>query len=168
MESIKRRIKLFWLDHRDPILFYSMVIIGIILIVQLLNNIAIQKEEENNSIIAEKQEVNNINTKEDNDLIESFINYCKENKIAEAYDLISKKCKEQLYPTVRDFEINYYNKRFNKKRTIEFIYEKEKDMYKVIFYPDILETGKYTNEGNISDYYLIEQEVIDRKIYINH
>ena len=45
MESIRRKIKFFWLEHRDPIILYSSVIIGIILVVQFLNQRVIEKNK---------------------------------------------------------------------------------------------------------------------------
>lgn len=166
MESIKRKIKFFWLDHRDPILLYSGIIIGIILVVQFLNQMAIDKKESekisNTNITNEK--IYNYNVK-DETLIEYFIDYCKENKTKEAYELLSKKCKEELYQTHQIFIDDYYNKMFNEKRTIEINYEEEKQIYKIVFYSDILESGGFKED--IIDYYKIEQDVIDNKIYIN-
>ena len=167
MESIRRRIKIFWLDHSDPIIFWSVIIVGVILITQFLNRLAIEeKEDENNANIT-----NTINTEsyvynvKDKLLIEDFINYCKNNENFKAYDLLSKSCKEKLYPTYEDFVNNYYNKIFNKKRTVQITYQKEEQLYKVAFYTDILETGGFSKATE--DYYKIEQDVIENKIYIN-
>lgn len=169
MEFIKRRIKIFWLDHRDPILFYSIVIASIIIIVQFLNQIAIQKEkEEKNSYISTEVEKYKTYSIEDQKLVESFINYCKETKIEDVYALLSNKCKEDLYPTINDFQKKYYNNIFNVKRTVRIEYDYEKDLYKITFYRDLLETGKLTDATNIVDYYKIEEEVIESKIYINY
>ena len=166
MESIRRKIKIFWLEHRDPILLYTSVIIGIILVVQFLNQMAIEKKETeklNNTNIV-KEENYNYNVK-DKPLIENFIKYCKENKTKEAYQLLSKQCKEELYQTHEIFIDDYYNKMFNKKRTVKISYDKEKQAYKIVFYSDILESGGF--EEDIIDYYKTEQDVIDNKIYIN-
>lgn len=166
MESIKRKIKIFWLEHSDPIIFYSGLIIGIILIVQFLNRLAIEKNENENKINNTNAIIEeSYNNSEDKGLIENFINYCKENKTQEAYELLSKKCKEESYQTYEIFISEYYNKVFNKKRTVEIIYEEEKQLYKINFYSDILESGGFTS--NIVDYYKIEQDIIENKIYIN-
>ena len=63
MESIRRRIKIFWLDHRDPILFYTIMIAGIIIIVQILNQIAISRSAEKE--ISKEPENNVFNLFED-------------------------------------------------------------------------------------------------------
>lgn len=166
MESIRRKIKIFWLEHRDPILLYSGVIIGIILVVQFLNQMAIEKkkaEQMSNTNIT-NEEIYTYNIK-DETLIEDFIEYCKENKTEEAYELLSKKCKEELYQTHEIFVNEYYSKIFNKKKIIEINYEKEKKLYEIVFYSDVLESGGFKN--HLIDYYKIESDVIENKIYIN-
>lgn len=170
MESIRRRIKIFWLDHRDPIIFYSMFIAGIIVVVQFLNNMAILKSEEDkeNNNIKNEQCYDYRTSKKDKELIGEFITYCKENNIEKAYSLLSNKCTSNLYPTINDFEKNYYNKIFNQKKNTKIKYDYEKNIYEIIFYPDLLESGKIENENNIIDYYKIEEEVIESKIYINY
>lgn len=170
MESIRRKIKVFWLDHRDPILFYSMVIIGIIIVVQFLNQIAIQKSEEettSNSVDTMTQNYNNYSA-DDKKLIEDFISFCKKKELENAYKLLSNKCKEQLYPTINSFEQEYYNKIFKQKKSIDIQYDAQQNVYKITFSPDLLESGKLTNENNIVDYYKVEEEVIETKIFINY
>lgn len=165
MESIRRRIKIFWLDHSDPILFYSMVIIGTIFIVQFFNKLAIEKnEQESKTNTINIGITENYNIRDDS-LVKDFINYCKQNETQKAYELLSRKCKEELYPTYEEFMNNYYNKIFNIKRTIQTNYDREKNIYKINFYTDILESGGFTN--SMQDYYKIEQDVLENKVYIN-
>lgn len=167
METIRREIKIFWLEHGDSILLYLGVIIGIILVVQFFNHRAIEKKEkeeaESSNIVSEKIYNYTYNVKDEN-LIKDFVKYCKEDKTKEAYELLSKKCKEE-YQTYESFLSEYYNKIFTKKRTIEIDYEEEKEAYKISFYSDILETGGFSDK--LIDYYRIEQDVIEKKIYIN-
>ena len=70
-----------------------------------------------------------------------------------------------MYPTYEEFINNYYYKMFTEKRTIEINYEKERKLYKITFYTDILESGGLKN--GIVDNYKIEQDVLENKIYIN-
>lgn len=170
MESIRRRIKIFWLDHRDPILFYTIMIAGIIIIVQILNQIAISRsaEKEISNNIHIKDEQYSEYKKEDKKLIETFIEYCKENNIEKAYSLLSNNCKTELYPTINDFRDKYYNKRFKQKTTIKIKYNREKGLYNIYFYPDILESGKYIDDESVVDYFNIEQGVLEAKININY
>lgn len=173
MESIRRRIKIFWLDHRDPILFWLIIFGVTIIIVQILNENAkqnnVNENKELNTITAEREEYYKYATEylnEDMELITNFIEFCKNNNIEEAYSLISDNCKKVMYPTIDDFKEKYYNNRFNKNLTIQLAYKAE-SMFTAKFYPDILETGKYIDNESIVDNFVIEQEVLDRKIYIN-
>lgn len=162
MESIRRKIKIFWLDHSDPIIFYSIVLIGVIIIVQFFNRLAIEKNKEEsmtNTVIN-----GNYNLKDDS-LVKDFIDYCKQKETQKAYEMLSRKCKKELYPTYEEFINNYYNKIFNQKRTVQTEYDREKDIYKISFYTDILESGGFTN--SIQDYYKIERDVLENKVYIN-
>lgn len=165
MESIRRRIKIFWLEHSDPIIFYSIVIIVIILIVQFFNRLAIEKNKADEIATSETTTESYSYNTEDKNLIENFVSLCKDNKTHEAYKLLSNRCKQELYPTYEEFINNYYYKMFSKKRTIEINYEKERKLYKITFYTDILESGGLKN--GIVDNYKIEQDVLENKIYIN-
>lgn len=169
METIRRKIKIFWLEHSDPIIFFGSIIIAVIMITQFLNKLTIEKnkEEAKNNIINEgtATQTYTYNT-EDKNLIQNFINYCKENKTEEAYKLLSNNCKNELYQTYETFVSEYYNKLFNKKVTPQISYDKEKQLYKITYYFDVLENGGY--KENTVDYYKIEQDIIENKIYINY
>ena len=45
-------------------------------------------------------------------VIDDFINYCNENNLQSAYDLLTDECKEEMYPTLEDFQESYYNQVF--------------------------------------------------------
>ena len=121
--GLKSKIEIFWSEHRDPILFYTIIIGSIIVITQCLNlvakaNIAQNQiaEENSNQIEVKTSPKEDIENKK---LVEQFLEYCKNNKIEEAYNLISDECKKEKYKTLADFKTNYYNKIFNKKRSVE-------------------------------------------------
>ena len=172
--GLKSKIKIFWSEHRDPILFYLLLFIVIVLIVQGLNSIAkmmnIEENEINNNNI--NNQIGNemiVTVKEDKTnrkLVEQFLDYCKNNKIEEAYNLISDECKEEKYKTLADFKANYYNKIFNKKRSVE-VKKQKNNSYEVIFYEDMLETGKADENTSITDYYTIQDSIIEIKLNIN-
>lgn len=169
MKTIRRKIKIFWLEHSDPIIFFGGIIIGIILITQFLNRLVIEKnkEEAKKNIINESSATQTYTySTEDKNLIKNFITYCKENKTEEAYKLLSNNCKKDLYQTYETFINEYYNKLFSKQIAPEISYDNEKQLYKITYYLDILENGGY--KENIVDYYKIEQDVIENKIYINY
>ena len=73
---------------------------------------------ETNHITNETEIPENITTSSSSkDIINYFIKLCNENKIEEAYNIISNDCKEVLFPTINDFRNNYYNKVFTKQKT---------------------------------------------------
>jgi len=168
--GLKSKIEIFWSEHRDPILFYTIIIGAIIVITQCLNlvakaNIAQNQiaEENSNQIEVKTSPKEDIENKK---LVEQFLEYCKNNKIEEAYNLISNECKEEKYKTLEDFKTDYYNKIFNKKRSIE-VKKQKNNSYKVTFYEDMLETGEADESTSIVDYYTIQDSVIEIKLNIN-
>jgi len=46
-------------------------------------------------------------------IIDDFISSCNNGKPEDAYNLLSDSCKTLIYPTLQDFENNYYNKIFS-------------------------------------------------------
>lgn len=169
METIRRKIKIFWLEHSDPIIFFGSIIIGVILITQFLNKLAIEKKENevnSNSVNGNTVTQTYIYSKEDKKLIQKFIDHCKENKTVEAYELLSNNCKNELYQTYEIFISEYYNKLFTENVMSEIRYDEENQIFKITFYSNIIETGGFTN--NIVNYYKIEQNVPENKIYVNY
>lgn len=161
--KIKRELEVFWIHHRDPILLCVIVVVLVIGTTQLLNYGVKEKNKKgitNKEIYTEKEVNNNLN------VIREFISKCKENKVEEAYSMISKKCKEDLYSTVSEFKEKYYDIMFTKGYDIETEYDSENNLYKIIFYESVLQTGKLENRKNIVNICKIETEVLGDKIYI--
>lgn len=102
-------------------------------------------------------------------IIDDFLNYCNLGRIEDAYNLLSKDCKEILYPSIESFTNNYYNKIFMNKKT--YVYQamvKNNNLYtyQINFIDDILETGKLS-KTSIVDYYTIVVEKDGSKLNIN-
>ena len=100
-------------------------------------------------------------------MIEEFIKLCQNKEIERAYELLSTKCKTDLYPNIEKFKEQYYNKIFNVKREIE-IEIVDNQTYKIKFTEDILESGKIEGRESIIDYYKIDSEILEDKLYINN
>ena len=101
-------------------------------------------------------------------IINQFVKLCNENKLNEAYDIISQDCKEVLYPTINDFKNNYYNKIFNMPRSARVensMYEGE--IYKVTYMTDLLSNGGYSGETTFEDYIYVTREDDEPKISLN-
>ena len=84
--------------------------------------------------------------------IEQLVQLCNEQKVEEAYNLLSDECKEEVYPSLESFRNNYYNTIFNGKKKNISVENWANNIYKVTFEDDALSTGVYTAEGAIQDY----------------
>lgn len=101
-------------------------------------------------------------------IINQFVKLCNENKLNEAYDIISQDCKEVLYPTINDFKNNYYDKIFDKPKSARIensMYEGE--IYKVTYMTDLLSNGGYSDETTFEDYIYVTREDDEPKISLN-
>lgn len=168
--DLKRKIKIFWVEHGDPILLAIILIAGIIIIVQGLNYMIVKRNEKtNNNINSVAKENSNMQQEinENKQLIERFIQYCNEDNIEEAYDLLSESCKTDLYPTQEDFTKKYYEAMFSTKKDTEVEYISEDNDYRIKFYESILESGKIEGRNYISNECKIEKEVLGSRIYIS-
>lgn len=142
---------------------------------ELLNNYyhsqtnTIVNNSETNNMVNEIETPENLTTSSSSeDIINYFIRLCNENKIEEAYDIISNDCKEVLFPTIKDFRNNYYNKVFTKQKTAkieESMYEGE--IYKITYASDLLANGGYNEEETLEDYVYVTREEDKPKISLN-
>lgn len=90
-------------------------------------------------------------------VIKNFFKYCNEGDIDAAYNLLSKECKEIMYPTLEDFKKNYYSCIFTEEKIYDlqnWISNSNYYTYKVDIMSDILATGN-KNENKKTDYYTI-------------
>ena len=166
--------KIFWV-----IVFVAIIVINL---PKVLNEYAKDKKEKSSSISNNTTTYNNedysvitgetvkeeTNTKNTN-IINSFIDFCNNGDIESAYQILSKDCKEQLYPTINDFTDRYYNKVFNNKKSFEmqaWISSGNYYTYKINLEEDILSTGN-ANSASIEDYYTIVYEDGSFKLNIN-
>ena len=130
------RLIRFYNQNRKVINRAILVIALIIIIIQLLNNSAkkqnservsantntnLNNEIKNETLISKKssitgETVNSSNLENSKQLINSFMNYCNEKKLNEAYSLISNDCKNEMFATVEDFKTIYYDNVFKQKK----------------------------------------------------
>lgn len=168
MEHIRREIKLFWARNGKPLLQIIGFILLVIMVIQGLNQYTIlsnkekaeQELETKEQRETEKKKQEDI--KEDKEFISKFIDYCNKNNIEEAYQMLSTKCKEKKYLSIKNFKEKYINKIFGDKKDFE-ITLKEDNIYKIVFLEDILQAGKIENRRKIEDYYRIEEDVLGNK-----
>ena len=101
-------------------------------------------------------------------VIEQFVELCNDKKINEAYDILSETCKQEVYPTLESFEVNYYNKIFNGNKKKISAENWNSNIYIVTYADDALSTGIYSEENNIQDYISVINENNEPKLNINN
>lgn len=150
--------------NRQVIWIMVLIVVGIIALIQILNNFASEKKannQGNNNLITSDKNYSVITgqqiEKDVYTIIDEFVDYCNNQQIENAYALLSKECKELLYPTVNEFYENYYSRIFTSKKTHIYqawIADGNYYTYKVDFVDDILATGSASTKS-ITDYYTI-------------
>lgn len=162
---IKRKIRLFFVSYGNLILFFIGTFLLIVLVIQGLNNIVKKQNPKNNiNITEEKIEIQKKEEqdKEEKEYISKFINYCNNNKIEEAYEMLSEKCKKEKYNNIKQFKNQYIDKVFD-----IYIYDykiiKHNNQYKVNLTQDIISTGRIDSVKE--EIYLIDGE-LEPRIYI--
>lgn len=108
------------------------------------------------------------NVKKDTEIIKNFIDFCKDNNIEEAYNLLSQQCKDELYKNINDFYNKYYKNIFNEKRSydIENWASSKNITYKVKYLNDIMSSGT-VNDEYIEEYITVVTENNEKKLNIN-
>lgn len=115
------------------------------------------------STVTEK-EVNTINK-----TISKFLEYCKNGKKEEAYNMLSKDCKSKEFNTIEQFQNKYIKDRFSKDDIFE-IQSWMGDTYKVSISKDALATGEINSNKKIDYITIIEEneaQKLNIKGYIN-
>lgn len=102
-----------------------------------------------------------------NKIIKQFMEYCNNGNVANAYDLISSKCKSEKFPQLEDFINNYYKKIFQTNKIYEI--QRWKDTtYQIKFKDNPMTTGKIGDTTYIQDFYIIIYENGNIRLSINN
>lgn len=160
-------------------LFGLLILIGIVAVTifSTLGNKNQEKDNNSNQVynpsatVISGDNISKEEFEEENDLIKTFINYCNDGKLDEAYNLLTDECKEKLYPTVEEFKNKYYSIIFKERREYSlqsWVNGKGFNTYKVNFTVDILSRGDYDNVEKFEDYItVILNEKNESKLNIN-
>lgn len=176
------KLRRYWNQNKRKIIIIIAIIAFILILIQVVNQLLgqqrrtsqIEREEGRNepiqSIISGEKVPVEI-TKENNNIIKQFIDYCNQKDIQNAYQLLSEYCKLEFNNDINVFREDYYNSIFHKKRTygIElWLHEENSYTYQIKYYEDnLLETGGNATGGNIEDYITIVRQNNEAKININ-
>lgn len=166
------RIIRWYNQYRKEIWIVILTIIGIIALIQTLNNyyknnpkkesssgtnITTTTYNNQNYSVVTKTEINEKVSKNSQTVIKDFFDYCNSGKIEEAYNLLSQDCKEELYPNIDTFKNQYYNKIFTEIRIYNstlWISNTNRNTYRLEIMGDILASGK-KDAMPIEDYYTV-------------
>lgn len=114
------------------------------------------------------EEISNNQLKTQTTVIDEFILYCNNKELEKAYNMLTDKCKEQMYKTLEIFEQAYYNEIFKGEKRICSVENWVNNTYKVRIAEDMLETGKSNNGYAKQDYITIEEQEGEYKLNINN
>ena len=189
---MKRRI-VEWYNRNRPkisfiIIFMLIIIVANIVLVYLSNEIRKeQMEEEPTQNVMDyeiQDEFNQITIGSDSsalsgddltssqiemlDIIEQFAEYCNNGNVEEAYSFLSNECKDEMYKTLNDFKVSYYDQVFAGEKKSISVENWSANIYKVTIQKYILSTGIYTDEDTLQDYMsVITDEDDNYKLNIN-
>lgn len=174
-----------WFNQNSKKVILTIIaIISVIILIQLINQLLIEQDKKQNNIIQNEKKENNLPTtsiitgesvdeevtQNNIEWIKEFIEYCNNGKIEQAYAMLTKECKEALFPTQEDFKKGYYEIIFAEKRSYKIENYKNSSRaytYEVSLYSDILSTGKLSNNSGYTDYMTIDTWSDKGKININ-
>ena len=181
------RLIRFFNQNRRTIIKIILIIVFIFILIQLFNLISKNKMNDNkneNVDTDEKSNVINENSalisdeslisgrkvsenvlSQSSDIIGKFINYCNDGNVELAYDMITDECKEEMFPSIGDFEKIYYSDIFDgskKNYTLENWYG---NVYRVRITDDILSTGNLDNNAH-QDYITVMSDKININSYV--
>ncbi len=125
------------------------------------------KVTDNKSVVS-GEELSNNQLKTQTTVIDEFVLHCNNKELEEAYNMLTNKCKEQMYKTLEIFEQAYYNDVFNGEKRICSVENWVNNTYKVRITEDMLETGKSNNGYAKQDYITIEEQDGEYKLNINN
>lgn len=180
----------FYNQNRKLVIAIIVVILAVLILIQLLNQMATNELKAQNSQnkITQTEQVSSTdksantlktesiasgtnisqNTAQTNQtLINSFIEYCNNKDIANAYALISDECKEELFTTQQEFKTKYVDNNFSSKKqyNIQNWYTSNLgSTYKITYINDILASGNV--ENNIEDYITVSNNKLNILRYI--
>ena len=106
------------------------------------------------------------NYKSETDIITQFIEHCNNGETEEAYNQLSKECKEIMYPTLESFIENYYRSNFSSNKVFN-IQRWTGSIYKVELKENMLQTGRPSTASK-RDYMKIVYQDKEKKLNINN
>ena len=133
----------------------------------------IQEANKNMNETQTEQHTGDYYTTESNSIektMDSFVQFCNNKQIENAYKMLTQECKKAMCPTIEDFEKIYINNIYNVEREyrlVEWSTEGNKHVYQVTLYGNILATGD-SNDLTQEYYTFIKDNNGNYKLNINN
>lgn len=176
-------LRTYLFSIRYKILAVVIAVILLLLCIQMLNEFAKNELEERKK--AQTTQTQNVykpeqtvivgdsvpkeKQKENETIIGTFIRYCNEGQIQNAYNLLTKECQEEVFfSNITNFENNYVKKNFQSQKTynLQSWYNGLGQTYQVRILEDILSTGN-ANPTVVEEYMTVISDGSQKKLNIN-
>ena len=176
----------FFNQNRRKIIIIILLIVFFLGIIQILNYLSKEQNKTSystpsttqnisikNEVVSEKSAINGNNVpskklKSETDVIGEFLEYCNMKKIDQAYNILTDECKEEMFPTLEDFNRIYYMNIFKNEYKSYTIENWSDETYQVKFSGDILATGRIDDDNQFMDYITVFQDNGEYKLNINN
>ncbi len=176
---LRRWLSNYFANNKKKNLFIFIIIIFIIIFIAASKMDSELKANSNESkevyrpqeTVISGNDISKEKYENDSALIKTFINYCNNGELEEAYNLLSTDCKEKVYSTKAEFKKNYVDVIFTEDRECNlqsWINSTGYNTYKAIFIEDIISTGNYDNVKEFVDYITVCSENDSKKINVNN
>lgn len=173
------------IDEKYKLIGYGILIIICILFAIKSLNLYYEEQEERKMTQITQNEINEtkqstietepINNSIENDTIRatmtSFVNYCNNREIENAYKMLTDQCKNAMFPSEDYFKNTYLEKIYKEKKIYDMLKWSEdgnKTTYLVKLYGDLLATGGVDNDYTEDYYTFVKNENGTYKININN
>ncbi len=180
------KLRRFYNQNTKEIWIGIVIIIFIISIIQLFNNFAAKENQEKIEESKNEEQVETKYGKESETIIlgrdisektkdtygeimDQFLTHCVKQEVEQAYNFLSKDCKEMMYPSQEVFKTEYCETKFSGNKTYSF--QSWTNVREVIYYvkifDDMLSTGIANTRNYKEDYITIVKENDEYKLNIN-
>lgn len=152
----------FWKRNRKKILIVAIIWLIVIIINYVIKNMPEKLPEPSTTYtphvsVMDSKEVPQKYQEPIQNLVETYFNYCNNKEYEKAYNLITKDCRDKMYPTLEQFK-GYIDEVFEGKKKIYNIQSYSivgnKYIYEIRILDDILANG--TTDG----YYYYQEKII--------
>lgn len=161
-----------WYNQNREVFFIAVIIIALIIIfIQILNSIYKERREESsvgnsstntsttistaNESVITGETISDKDSIENTDLIKTFVEYCNNGEVENAYNMLTDECKELIYPSIDYFRTNYYERIFyiNRMYNLEnWFASDDYYIYYIKYTEDVLASGDVNSSDNKGDY----------------